>query len=144
MIVIVVCVLVLEDVLIRTIIVSELRKTIWKTLFRILSLFIWMIDWSTIEFVTYEALFRSAVRLKFIIWSITFISIKFNSTIWWWFISTIIFTSSILSISEIMIVDFVFVLMILLMSERFSDDLVIDNAWLQSIHQDESVQWSVN
>jgi hypothetical protein len=145
MIVILICVLVFANILIQTIIVSELRKTIWKTFFRILALFIWMIDWSTIKFAANKALFETTI-LKSIIIFITiakFISIKFDSSIRWWFISTIILISSILSIDEIVIVDFV-VLMILLMSEKFSDDLVIDNAWLQNIHQNESVHWRID
>jgi hypothetical protein len=142
MIVILICVLVFTDVLMKTITVLELRKTIWKSLFRVLSLLIWMINWSIIEFVTYKTFLRSTIRLKSIIWFITFISIKFNSTIRW-FISTIIIVSSILFINKIVIVDLI-VLMILLMSERFFDDLVIDNAWLQSIHENDIVHWRID
>jgi hypothetical protein len=34
--------------------------------------------------------------------------------------------------------------MILLMSIRFSDDLVVDYAWLQNIHQNDSVHWRID
>jgi hypothetical protein len=132
-ILIVLCAFVFTNILMKTIIVLKLKKTICKTLFRVLSFFIWMIDWSTFKFAANKALFRATI-LKSIIWSITiarFISIKSDSSIRWWFISILV--SSILSINEVVIVDFV-VLMILLMSEEFSDDLVVDNAWLQSIH----------
>jgi hypothetical protein len=147
MIVILICAFVFADVLMKTITVLELRKTICKTLFRVSSLFIWMIDWSTIEFVTYKAFLKTTI-LKFIIRFITkFISIKFNSTIEW-FISTIILASSILFISEIVILDFVvlmiLILKILLLSEDFSNDFVIDDAWLQNIHQDDNVHWRVD
>ncbi len=91
--------------------------------------------------------FSETTILKSIIWSVTFISIKFNSTIKWWFISSVIqwfIVSSILFISEIVIIRVFFVLMILLMSIRFSDDLVVDYAWLQNIHQNDSVHWRID
>ncbi len=110
-----------------------------------------MIDWSTIEFVTYKTFLETTI-LKSIIWFIVtrFISIKFSSTIRW-FISTIIIVSSVLFISEIVIVDFIFRLMILilmilmlLLCERFSYDLVIDNAKLQNIDQCRSIRWWID
>jgi hypothetical protein len=142
-ILIVFCVFVFTNILMKTIIVLKLWKTICKTFLWIVSLLFWVIDWSTIKFVTYKAFLKTTI-LKFIIWFIAkFISIKFNATIKWWFISTIIFISMILFINEIMIVDFV-ILMILLMNEKFSDNLVIDNAELQNIHQNENVHWRID
>jgi hypothetical protein len=146
MIIILVCVLVFANILIKTIIVLKLRETICKTFSWIVSLFFWMIDWSIIKFVTYKAFLRTTI-LKFIIWSITkFISIKFNSSIEWWFISTIIrwFISSIMFINEIMIIRFIFVLIILLRREWFSNDLVTDYTWLQNIHQSEDFHWWID
>jgi hypothetical protein len=113
-----------------------LDVTIRKTLFRVISLFFWMIDWSIIKFFTYKTLFRTTC-LKFID-SIT----KFISTIRW-FISSL---STILSVNEILIIDFIFVLLILmlLLYEEFSNDLVISNTELQNIAQSRHIHWWVD
>ncbi len=116
-----------------------LRITILKMLFRVISLFFEVIDWSTVEFFTYKALFKTTCFINFIM--------KFISTIRW----SISSLSTILSVNEIMIIDFIFRLMILilmilmlLLYERFSYDLVIDNAELQNIDQCRNIHWWID
>ncbi len=112
-----------------------LGMTIRETFFRVIALLFEVMNWLTLWFITYKALFRTTC-LKSII-SVS----KILLTIEWWFVSTI------LSISKILILDIVLILIlqidllhwVVLLLNHFA----IHEVSMQVIDQIRDVDWCV-